>query len=347
MKYSMPVSTRPRKLRKGFWAGSSSKRKPTARRPKSAPASRHLSKTEKKEVKAIVASKKELLYCPDVISYDHYDPANYSPTQLPPILASIALPNVYDSVNNVVTIVGLQTGHYLNSVSNQLDNNLTAAGQGPCMYPLGGFGMTRGDLSTEMQGNELFFNSGKINLQINAVIAEGNQAAVNPTVGPLCFRVIHCKSRKDAAGTAPSVSGDLFRNMVNDNAGFMSDMTQRNLFHDYSFNRQRFQILADKKFKLCQPVQPGFAGISRNQQVQNFPHASQKNLTLYLDKPKKKLRMNGGDDGTSNYFEPLNYDYIHYVFVLCCREQINSSQFSTTGKCWTLTSQSQTSFREA
>jgi len=343
----MPVSTRPRKLRKGFWAGSTSKRKPTTRRPKSAPTTRHLSKTEKKEVKTIIASRKELKYCPDIITYDHYDPADYSTTQLPPILANIALPNVYDAANNVVTIVGLQTGHYLNSVSNQLDSNLTAAGQGPCMYPLGSFGMLRGDTSTTIDGNEVYFNSGKINLQINAVNAEGNGDRVNDAVGPLCFRVLHVKSKKDAAGTAPSVSGDLFRNMVNNNAGFMSDMTQRNLFHDYGINRQRFQVLADKKFKLTQPVQPGYAGTSANQPQRNFPHAAQKNLTLYLDKPKKKLRMNGGDDGVNNYYEPLNYDYIHYVFVLCCREQINSSQFSDTGKCWTLTTQQQVSYREA
>lgn len=342
------MKTRPNKLRRGFWAGSTAARKPRAKkRPRTAPAKMGLNKVEKKQVKGIIANRKELKYCSDIITYDHYDPANYSPTQLPPILASISLPNVYDAANNVVTIVGLQTGHYLNSVSNQLDANLTAAGQGPCMYPLGSYGMQRGDTSTTIDGNEIYFNSGKINLQINAVNAEGNADRVNDAVGPLCFRVLHVKSKKDAAGTAPSVSGDLFRNMVNDNAGFMSDMTQRNLFHDYGINRQRFQVLADKQFKLIQPVQPAYAGTSANQPSRNFPHASQKNLTLYLDKPKKKLRMNGGDDGINNYFEPLNYDYIHYVFVLCCREQINSSQFSDTGKCWTLTSQQQVSYREA
>lgn len=341
------MKTRPRRLRPGFWAKSTAAPKRAARRPKSAPTSRHLSKTEKKEVKTIIASRKELKYCPDVISYDHYDPANYSTTQLPPITGIVALPNVYDAVNNVITIVGLQTGHYLNSVSNQLDSNLTAAGQGPCMYPLGGFGMLRGDTSTTIDGNEIFFNSGKINIQINAINAEGNAAAVNQAVGPLCFRVLHVKSKKDAAGTAPSVSGDLFRNMVNDNAGFMSDMTQRNVFHDYGINRQRFTVLADKSFKLCQPTQPAYGGTSVAQPSRNYPHAAQKNLTLYLNMPKKKLRMNGGDDGVNNYYEPLNADYIHYVFVLCCREQINSSQFSNTAKCWTLTTQQQTSFREA
>lgn len=306
-----------------------------------------LNKVEKKQVKTIIAARKELKYCPVWRNYDHYDPANYSDTQIAPILATSVLPNVYSATNGVSTIVGLQTGNYLNVVSQQLDTNLVAAGQPACMYPLGGYGMERGDTSTQIDGNEVFFNSGKINLQINAVVALNNLGQVNDAVGPLCFRVIHLKTKKDAAGTTASVSGQLFRNMTNDNAGFMSDMTQRQLFHDYNFNRQRFTILNDKKFKLSQPVQPSYAGTSANQPVRNFPHASQKNLTLYLDKPKKKLRMGEVDNGTNNYFEPTNYDFIHYVFVICCREQINSADFSNTAKCWTLTTQGQSTYREA
>lgn len=306
-----------------------------------------LNKIEKKQVKGIIASRKELKYCPVWINHDHYDPANYTQYQLAPIQSLITLPNVYDAANNVATIVGLQTGAYLNSVSQQLDAALTAAGQGPCMNPLGGYGMERGDTSTTIDGNEVYFNAGKVNIQINAVNAEGNGAAINQAVGPLCFRVIHVKARKDAAGTSPSVVGDLFRDMENNNAGFMSFMTQRQLFHDYSFNRQRFTVVNDKKFKLSQPVQPGFGGTSVNQPVRNYSYPPQKNLTLYLDKPKKKLRMNGGDDGVQNAFEPLNYDFVHYVFVICCREQINSATYSNTAKCWTLTTQGQSTYREA
>ena len=306
-----------------------------------------LNTTERKQVKGIIAARKELKYCPTWINYAHYDPANYTPNQLPPLSSNVILPNVYDAANGVVSIVGLQTGQYLNSVSQQLDNALTAAGQGPCMYPVGGYGMERGDDSTVIDGNEVYFNAGKMNLQINAVVAEGNGSAVNQAVGPLCFRVLHVKAKQDAAGVSPSTTGALFRNMINDNAGFTSFMTQRELFHDYSINRQRFHVLSDKKFKLSQPVQPGFGGNSVNQPVRNYAYPSQKNITLYLDKPKKKLRMNVGDDGLKNAFEPLNYDFVHYVFVLCCREQINSSQFSNTGKTWTLTSIGQSTYREA
>jgi len=328
---------------KPFYArGRAPKRAAPKRR---APKKSGLNKVEKKQVKTIIASRKELKYCPNWKNYDHYDPANYSDTQLAPIQPSTILPNVYSVANGVTSIVGFQTGNYLNVVSQQLDTNLVAAGQNPCMYPLGGFGMERGDTSTTIDGNEVYFNAGKLNLQINTVV---NQASSpNPMINPLCYRVIHVKAKKDAAGVTPNVSGQLFRDMTNDNIGFMSDMTQRQLFHDFNFNRQRWTVMADKRFKLSQPLSPSFTAPSVNQPVRNLPHPTQKNLTLYFDKPKKKLRMGEVDNGTSNYFEPTNYDYIHYVFVICCREQVNSADYSQTGKAWTITTQGQTTFREA
>ena len=303
-----------------------------------------LNKIEKKQVKGIIAARKELKYCPNWRNHDHYDPANYSDTQLAPILASTILPNVFDVGNGVTSIVGFQTGNYLNSNSQQLDANLVAAGQNPCMYALGGYGMERGDTSTTIDGNEVYFNSGKINFQINTVVT--TTSSIDPMVNPLCYRVLHVKCKKDAAGVTPSTSGQLFRDMTNDNAGFMSDMTQRQLFHDYGINRQRFIVLKDMKFKLSQQLAPTL-GANVNQPVPNYPYASQKNFTLYLDRPKKKLRMGEADNGTNNYFEPNNYDYVHYIYVICCREQINSGSFSQTGKAWTITTQGQSTYREA
>jgi len=304
-------------------------------------------KTTTQHIKNVIKNNKELKYSPSWINYDHFDPANYSTTQLPPILGSIVLPNVYDAANQVISIVGLQTGHYLNSVSNQLDTDLTAAGQGPCMYPLGGYSMERGTTGLTIDGNEAYINSGKINIQINSVVTGSNAGSVNDTVNPLCFRILHVKAKKDAAGVSPSVAGDLFRDMKNQNAGFMSDMTQRNVFTDYAVNKQRFTVCKDVKFKLCEPVQPSYAGTSANQQTPNYPYPSQKNVTLYLDKPKKKIRFEQVDNGINNSYEPLNYDFVNYVFILCCREQINSADYSATAKRWTLTTQGQTTFRDA
>ena len=306
-----------------------------------------LNKTEKKQVKDIIAKKKELRYSNYWYNHDFYNPANYTSFQLPPLPSSIVLPNVYDAANGTVSVVGLQTGAYLNSASAQLDAALTAAGQGPCMYELGGYGMPTGSTSESITGNYSYFNSGYVTLGINSIVASGNSGTVNDSVSPLCFRVIHIKAKQDAAGVTPSLSGDLFRDMENNNAGLMSDMTLRQLFHDYKINRDRFVLCHDKKFKLQEPVQPGFAGNAANQPIRNRNYPSEKYLKLWLDKPKKKLRFASNDNGSTNQYEPLNYDFVNYIFVLCCREQTTNGEYSSTTKRWTLTTQGQTTFRDA
>jgi len=316
-------------------------------RRKKATKAKGLTTIEKKQVKSIVASRKELKYTSYWYNHDNYDPNLYTPLQLAPLTSGVVLPNVYDALNGTVSIIGLQTGAYLNSASAQLDAALTAAGQGPIMTALGGYGMPTGDTSTTIDGNYAYFHSGRINLQINSIVASGNGGTVNDSVSPLCFRVIHVKAKADAAGTTPSLSGDLFRDMINNNAGLMSDMTLRQLMNDYGFNRDRFQVCKDVKFKLQEPVQPGYAGYSANQPIRNLSYPSQKNLTLWLDKPKKKLRFNSSDNGLTNQFEPLNYDFVNYIFVLCCREQTTNGEYSSTAKRWTLTTQGQTKFRDA
>lgn len=316
-------------------------------KPRRAKSKVGLNTVEKKQVKKIVASRKELKYTNYWYNYDNYNPANYTATQLPMLTAGITLPNVYDVGNGTSTLIGLQTGAYLNSASTQLDAALTAAGQGNVMNALGGYGMPIGDTSTSRDGNYAYFHSGKVTLQINSIVASGNGGTVNDSISPLCFRIIHVRAKKDAAGITPSLSGDLFRDMVNNNQGFMSDMTLRQLMTDFSFNRDRFQVQKDIKFKLSEPVQPGYAGNSANQPIRNLPYPTQKTVTLWLDKPKKKLRFNTTDNSLTNQFEPLNYDFVSYIFVLCCREQTTNGEYSSTVKRWTLTTQGQTKFRDA
>lgn len=303
-----------------------------------------LNKVEKKEVKKIISARKEPKYCKSWINYDHYNPSFYDDFKKAPIQPATILPYVYNVANGVTSIVGFQTGFYLNSASKQLDTNLVSAGQLPCMYPLGGYAMRRGDSSTTIDGNEVYFNKGKVTFQITSVV--NVSSSVDPMVNPLCFRVLHVKAKKDAAGVTPSLSGQLFRDMENNNAGLMTDMTQREVFHEFNVNRQRFTVLNDKRFKLIQNLAPSL-GTNVNQPCPNLPYPSQKNITLYLDKPKKKLRISEDDNTTNNSFEPTNYDFVHYIFVMCQREQVNSSSFSQTGKAWTITTKGQTSYIDA
>lgn len=305
-----------------------------------------LNKVEKKQVKKIIASRKEHKYCPSWIRYDYYDPNNYTANNLPPVVASIALPNVWNSTGiSTTTIVGFQTGESLNSASDQLDAALTAAGQGPCMNPLGGFAMQQGDSQTNIDGQYAYFQSGCVTFHVNALIASGNVGGIQPTISPLCFRLLHVKARKDPAGTTPSLSGQLFRDYVNANAGLMSEMTRNDVMTNFSLNRERFQIEHDIKFKLSQPIDPTYAANNPNPGVQmrNLSYPSEKMVKVWLDKPKKKLRFQ-----ESAPYEPTNYDYVHYFIILCSREQVpsNQSNYPNTGKCWSITAQGQTKFRD-
>ena len=304
-----------------------------------------LNTVEKKEVKKIIANRKEHKYCPSWIRYDYYDPSQYTANNLPAIIGSVALPNVWNAGINTTTIVGFQTGENLNSASNQLDAVLTAAGQGPCMNPLGGFAMQQGDSQTNIDGQYAYMHSSCISFHINALIASGNVGGIQPTISPLCFRLLHVKARKDPAGTTPSLTGQLFRDYVNANAGLMSDMTRNDVMQNYSLNRERFIVEHDIKFKLSQPTDPTYNANNPNAGVpmRNLGYPSEKHVKLWLDKPKKKLRFQ-----ETAPFEPTNYDYVHYIFVLCSREQIpsNTSNYPQTGKCWAITAQGQTKFRD-
>lgn len=305
-----------------------------------------LTTEEKKEVKDIIANKKELRYSNYWINYDNYDPALVTANQQPMLFSGATIPNVYDVNNGTATIIGLQTGAYLNSASAQLDQAFVSASQPTVMNALGGYGMPNGNTSTTIDGKYAYFHSGQVTLQINSIVASGNLGTVNDTISPLCFRVLHIRAKPDAAGVTPSLSSDLLRNMSNQNTGLMGSMTLRQLMTDFTVNRERFQVVHDKKFKLSEPVQPNYAGNSANQPIRNLPYPSQKTIKLWLDKPKKKLRFSADDNGLTNAFEPLNYDFVNYIFVICCREQTTNGEYSSTVKRWTLTTQGQTKYRD-
>ena len=264
----------------------------------------------------------------------------------PMLTAGALIPNVYDVNNGTASIIGLQTGAYLNSASAQLDTAFVSASQPTVMNPLGGYGMPNGTTANTIDGKYAYFHSGQVTLQINSIVASGNGGTVNDSVSPLCFRVLHVRAKPDAAGVTPSLSADLLRNLSNQNTGLMGSMTLRQLMTDFSVNRERFTVVHDKKFKLSEPVQPNYAGSSANQPIRNLPYPSQKTIKLWLDKPKKKLRFSEDDNGLTNAFEPLNYDFVNYIFVICCREQTTNGEYSSTVKRWTLTTQGQTKYRD-
>lgn len=315
-------------------------------KPRPRSAGKGLNKVEKKQVKDIILRKKEFKYSPKWINYDNYDPALQTDNQQPITVGATVLPNVYSATNNTVTITGFQMGQYANTASTQLDNALVAAGQPACMNQLGGIGMENGDDQTNIIGDYGLLHSCKCNFQINTSPAGGNADNVQDAVSPMIFRVIHVSCKQDSAGVTPSLSGDLFRNMTNENQGLMSFMTLKQLMTDFSLNRERFHVHKDFKFKLSEPTEPDYAGTTANQSQRNIAYPTQKNFTLWMPKPKKKLRFADRDNGLTNAYEWTNADFISYVIILCCREQNTSGNYSSTFKRWTCSTQGMTKYRD-
>lgn len=312
-----------------------------AKKPVKSKSKRGLNKVERKQVKSIVASRKEFKYCPNWYAYDDYAATGgYIQSTIQP---DSYLDGVYDANSDrAVSGVGFQTGNYLNTASTAVNTVLP----GTFMYPLGGYSMLRGDGNIEIDGDYAYNQSAFISLQINAIPASGNANVVEDTTFPLEFRFIQVKAKKVATGTTPSLNASLFLDMVNDGEGLQMSGSVKEAMVDYPINHNQFQKLHDFKFQLAQPVEPSYNGqVSNQPQLQNtLP--SQKNLKIWLPKTKKKIRFSDTNVISVNNHEPLNWDPTVYTIILCCRRSGGREGYSNTDRAWTIKATGQSKFRE-
>lgn len=311
-------------------------------RKKRAVKKRGLNKIEKSQVKKIIANKKEFKFCPSWFNYDDY--GAYAGFIQRRIVGTALAPNIYDVSNAPVTLVGLQTGNYLNTASTAV--NTMAAPYGTAMYPLGGLGMLRGDSNTTIDGDFAYMQSSRVMLEISVDPAEANADIVNDTVTPLEFRLIQVRAKRDQAGVTPSLTNELFVDLTNDKEGLNMAGSVKEIMNDFPVNSARFTKVKDFRFKLTQPVQPGYAGVTNSNSSPLPPYPNRKQLTLWCHKPSKKIRFSKTDDGAFNYYEPVNYDFVEYIIILCSRCTYNDRDMSNTQESWTVAVQGQTKYRD-
>lgn len=341
----MPVTTRPRKLRKGFWAGSTTTRKPRKRTKKTG-----LNKVEKKQVKSIVASRKESKYCPAWYQYDDFETTGGFIQ--PALSANGVLPGIYNAGNLACSVVGLQMGNYLTSSSDAV-NTLLGAGT---VVPLGGIGMQRGDTSTTIDGDYAYMQSSKLQLRITArTLGTGWE---DTQCLPLEFRVIQVRPKANTpSGTTPSLVSSLFVDNTNAPEGLGASGTVTEVMHNWRLNRNQFDVVKDFKFQLSNVQQPNVsfqdtqftvsATMPNNGGAMPFPNT--KDIELYMNRPKKKLRFAPSDTSTS-YYEPTNYQFQEYVIILAARKYINqvSPVFKPlSAKFWEVRVNGMTKYRDA
>ena len=314
-----------------------------------------LNKVEKKEVKAIIKSRKEDKYCPNWYQYDDF--AAYGNFIQPAIQGQAICPGIYDSVNSAVTVVGFQLGHYLTSAAADV-NTLLGAGT---MSPLGGIGMERGDTSLSIDGDFATMRSCLLQLQINANVLTQGSADYDPVVSPMEFRLIQVRPKSNTpSGTTPSLVSSLFLDNTNVAEGLGGSGSVKEIIHDWRLNRNQFDVVKDFKFTLTNPIGPkllyGTNQYGIAQALNNLGSESLKNtksINLWMNNPKKKIRFSTSDTGLT-YFEPTNYQFQEYVIILCSRRGVAQDApaqsipvpLPSTSRYWTVRSNGMTKYKE-
>lgn len=321
-----------------------------------------LNKTEKRQVKALVKSKMETKYCPSNICYDDYDTTSFffQATRTNPV----TLPGISPASDDACNMLAFQTGYYLNSQSTDVNTNVG----GGSVVPLGGYGMQEGTESTEIVGDHAYLQSAKCDLQITALPFTSNNSVVyGAGMSSIQFRVLHLQSKKIATGIVPNYTNALFWDRQHTKVGLSFSGTVKEIMEDFHINTEQFTVHKDIKFRLTQPMNPAALDtwtIQQNDQATaqqtgpvnwamqgsgtNPTYPTAKNLTLWMPKTKKKIRFAETDNGSTNAFEPTNYNFVNFIVILAART--NQSQTipsnMSVSRAWSAKAAMETRFKD-
>lgn len=347
----MPSQTRSRKPKK------SSRKKPSltiggAVSLKSG-AVTHLNKVERKDVKRIIASRKEKRYSPDWTKYDIFDA--YAGLLQPQRGTPVDLFNIAPAGFNVCSALAFQTGHYLTSQSNEM--NTFSPGM---IVPIGGYSLQQGSSAVTRDGDYAYLQSAVMKLQITAVPLNTNNSDVYSRLSNgLQFRVLHFQSKKINTGVVPNPVTQLFLDQTNNKVGLDMSGSVKEIMDDFHFNTAQFTLHKDIKFRLTQPqivstsevlaVNTSYVNQAIQGQGCNPTYPSTRNLTLWMPKTKKKIRFLNADNGTTNYYEPTNYDYNNVVLIICTRINIERTMDNSlsTSRAWSVKANGETRYRDS
>lgn len=313
-------------------------------------AKKGLTKVEKKQVKSIVASRKESKYCPSWFQYDDFETTGGFIQ--PALTANGVLPGIYNAGNLACSCVGLQMGNYLTTSSDAV-NTLLGAGT---IVPVGGIGMQRGDTSTTIDGDYAYMQSSKLQLRITAnTLGQGWE---DTQCLPLEFRLIHVRPKANTpTGTTPSLVSSLFVDNTNAPEGLGASGSVTEIMQNWRLNRNQFEVVKDMRFQLSNVQQPSVSFQDTQFTVSAtmpnnggaMPYPNTKDIELWMNNPKKKLRFGPSDTGVS-YYEPTNYQFQEYVIILAARKYLNQGApvfKPLSAKFWQVRVNGMTKYRDA
>ncbi len=313
-----------------------------------------------KVAKKVALANNEMKWC-NPYSYDDYADLDV-PRQNERLNFPSAIPGVNISGSSAF-LMGLETGTTLSTQASNLNAALTPIGPGnDCINMIGMYnfpatpetasGGTSAGLDNSMarEGEYMYAHSQRVDMSIlmRKLQTEGD---VRENFSPYEFRVIVVKRRPRrvvATGAGPDFRTDLFRTYNNSDAGFLNNMSVKQLM-DYKINKQAFSVIKDFKFKLSPVIAPNAQYTPQDPNLSyTFPYTgntynsfpNEKNITLYLPKPKHKIKWEGNRDT-----DPDNsFNYKCNIFIIASQTGTENEQNSADR--WLMRVQTESKFRD-
>ena len=275
-----------------------------------------LTRKEQKQSRAIakktISDKKERKYS-DFFIYDNL--ASYNPPLTNKMLVKNngirEVPDVYDSGT---AFTGFQTGYYLNDASNELNTAFGAQ----VMYPLGGYSMPQGTTAETIDGEYGYDCTKILNLRIAMQYLDSSNEQIDATY-PTSFRVLVVKAGAKQAGQTPSLEESLFVDDKNERCGIGGQQcSAKQIMHDWKVNKNQFHKIKEYNFILQNNVDPNPSSSTTDTPLtgNTTGYKNYKDLRILLPIPKKKLRFSITNVTDENAYEPVNYDFVHYILIL-------------------------------
>lgn len=318
-----------------------------------------LNKTEKKETvaiaKKVALSTTEMKWC-NPYSYDNY--ADYdAPRQNAPLEAPWMVNGVYIGGQSA-TVLALETGTTLSTQGSNLNAALNPTGVGNNainMIGMYNFAATNDaaadaiDPSLLREGEYMYAHAQRVDVEIDMRKLE-DASVIKRNPAPYEFRVVALKRkprRVIATGAGPDFRTELFRNYANAPVGLLNGMSVKQLM-EFKINRECFTVDKDFKFKLSSPIDPTAAVSQPTNAVYTFPNTgntynsfpNSKKFSLYLPKPKQKIKWEGSQDGDPD--DSFNYKWNLFVFAT----QTGSEDMQNIASQWIMKVQTESKFRD-
>lgn len=303
-----------------------------------------LNKLEKEQTKDIIKRGKETIYG-RFFTYDVR--TTYTANDQQALTAPQNLPGVQNPADGAASCYVLQTGDNLSPASLSLN---TTAGMAGCANAMGGYSILQGDTARTMSGNYIYSQSHKLSIKI-AMKTIRNQNTIESNYLPTRFRVLYVRAKPHSEVQTASLQGGLFLSEYGQKQGLATpNLTCKFVGKDAIINPGQWTLHKEFNFKLVPYIQP--PGIwtddqdkVRLTQQSTTPYPNEKQLDIWLDHPKKKLKMHDGETVGLNNHEPMNYDFNNYIVIIATTGNPTQNG-SLSSSAWTLQASGTSKFKE-